>query len=78
MEEVVAEVAICEGVGAIFEPDYYCVQLAEGADARVVDVVVYYYRGDQQVERGVGGVSNGDVAPGGVEVGSLLAGFRGI
>ncbi len=41
VHEGVAEVAVGEGVGAVFQPDDYGVQFAEGSDQGVVDVEVY-------------------------------------
>lgn len=67
-EEVgVAEIAIGEGVGADFEPDDDGVDLADGAEKGVVDVIVNGVGGDEEAKCGVDAVSPGYDVPGYLE-----------
>ncbi len=64
-EEVgVPEVAVGEGVGAVLEPDDDGVDLADGADEGVVDVVVDGVGGDEEAEGRVDAVGPGYGVPG--------------
>lgn len=67
-EEVgVAEVAVGEGVGAALEPDDDGVDLADGADEGVVDMVVDGVGGDEEAEGRVDAVGPGYGVPGCLE-----------
>ncbi|KAI4136750.1 MAG: hypothetical protein L6R39_007631 [Caloplaca ligustica] len=69
-----AEVAVCEGVRAVFEPDDDGVDLADGADERVVDVVVDGVGGDEEAEGCVDAVGPGYGVPGCLESAGYLKG----
>lgn len=64
VEVGVAEIAVGEGVGAILEPNDDGVDLADGADERVVDVIVDGVGGDKEAGGRVDTVGAGDDVPG--------------
>jgi hypothetical protein len=66
-----AQVTVGEGVGAVLEPDNDGVQLADGPDSRMVDIIVYHVVGDHQTESRIDRVCEGNEAPGRLE-GPLL------
>lgn len=63
----VAEVPVGEGVGAVLEPDDDGVDLADGADEGVMDMVVDGVGSDEEAEGGVDAVSPGYGVPGRLE-----------
>lgn len=58
-----AKVAVCECIGRVLEPDDNRMKLANGADQGVVDGQKHCQSSDQQAERSVNAMSQGDVAP---------------
>jgi hypothetical protein len=62
-----AQVAVGEGVRGTLEEDDDGVELAEGANARVVDVVVDVLCGNVEVGDGIDAVEEGDSVPGRIE-----------
>jgi len=67
MQHRVSEIAVCEGVGAVFQPDDQSVELAKGADTRVVNEVVNHYIGYNKTECCIDHVGKCNPPPGGVE-----------
>lgn len=67
VEVGVAEVAVGEGVGAVLEPDDDGVDLADGAEEGVVDVVVDCVSGDEKADGCVDAMGQGYGVPGCLE-----------
>ena len=67
MQVGMAEIAVGEGVRSRLEEDDDGMKLADGADARVVDVVVDVLCGNEEVGECVDAVEEGDNVPDGVE-----------
>lgn len=72
VEVSVAEVAVCEGIGAILEPDDDGVNLTDSAQERVVNVAVDCVSGNQKTNGCIDAVSPRNGVPGCLErAGSL-------
>ena len=59
-----SKVAVGKRIGAVLEPHDYCMQLAQSAEAGVVNVEVHDICRDHEAQARVERVSKGNVAPG--------------